>query len=109
MLAWERAHAQTFDVRRYWGSVPVFALHLCIRSKHALPCTSPPIKILGSVSCIEEVVKKGQKKIKLAKSIPLKRIGSSDEVADLIFFLSSDEAKYITGQTINIDGGNYFN
>jgi D-sorbitol dehydrogenase (acceptor) len=56
-----------------------------------------------------ENLKKGQKKIKLAKSIPLKRIGSSDEVADLIFFLSSDEAKYITGQTINIDGGNYFN
>ena len=38
-------------------------------------------------------------------SIPLNRFGEPDEVADLIVFLASEKAKYITGQVINIDGG----
>ena len=37
--------------------------------------------------------------------IPLKRMGTAKEVADLIYFLGSDESAYITGQVINIDGG----
>jgi NAD(P)-dependent dehydrogenase (short-subunit alcohol dehydrogenase family) len=39
------------------------------------------------------------------KSIPLGRYGESSEVADLALFLASDASKYITGQTIRIDGG----
>ncbi len=38
-------------------------------------------------------------------SIPLKRMGSVQDVANLCIFLASDEAGYITGQTINVDGG----
>lgn len=37
--------------------------------------------------------------------IPLKRLGSSEEVAEAIVWLCSDAATYITGQTILIDGG----
>ena len=37
--------------------------------------------------------------------IPLKRMGTAKEVADLIYFLGLDESAYITGQVINIDGG----
>ena len=37
--------------------------------------------------------------------IPLKRFGLPEEVAAVIAFLASDDAKYITGQVINIDGG----
>jgi 3alpha(or 20beta)-hydroxysteroid dehydrogenase len=36
---------------------------------------------------------------------PLKRIGTADEIADLVAFLVSDEARYITGAEIAIDGG----
>ena len=37
--------------------------------------------------------------------IPMKRFGDSNEIADLVYFLSSDESKYITGQNIHINGG----
>lgn len=37
--------------------------------------------------------------------IPLKRMGSAKEVAELIYFLGSNQSSYITGQVINIDGG----
>lgn len=38
-------------------------------------------------------------------NIPLKRFGTTDEVADLVNFLASDAANYITGQVLHIDGG----
>ena len=37
--------------------------------------------------------------------IPLKRMGTAKEVAELIYFLGSNTSSYITGQVINIDGG----
>jgi len=37
--------------------------------------------------------------------IPLKRLGTSQDMADAIFFLCSPESDYITGQTLNVDGG----
>ncbi len=37
--------------------------------------------------------------------IPLKRMGTAKEVANLIYFLGSNESGYITGQVINVDGG----
>ena len=39
------------------------------------------------------------------KTIPLKRLGRPEDVAELVSFLASEEASYITGQTISIDGG----
>ena len=44
----------------------------------------------------------------MAKSIPLGRTAAPEEVADLIAFLASDEAGYITGQAYNINGGMFF-
>ena len=44
-------------------------------------------------------------KEELINSIPLSKLGSVQDVADLVLFLSSQKAKYITGQTINVDGG----
>ena len=37
--------------------------------------------------------------------IPLGKIGTPENVADAVVFLVSDQASYITGQTINVDGG----
>jgi acetoacetyl-CoA reductase/3-oxoacyl-[acyl-carrier protein] reductase len=41
------------------------------------------------------------------RAIPLKRIGAPEEVADVVSFLVSDDARYITGQKILVDGGQF--
>ena len=44
-------------------------------------------------------------KEKMKSSIPLGKLGTPQDVANLVCFLASDEAEYITGQTFNVDGG----
>jgi len=44
-------------------------------------------------------------KVEVSKNIPMKRFGNVQDVAKCIVFLASDEANYITGQTISVDGG----
>lgn len=44
-------------------------------------------------------------KEEIAKSIPLKRMGTTQDVANLIKFLAGEDSAYITGQVINVDGG----
>jgi 3-oxoacyl-[acyl-carrier protein] reductase len=41
----------------------------------------------------------------IKKAIPLKRIGTPEEIASVVAFLASDEASYLTGQVIRVDGG----
>ena len=52
------------------------------------------------VESIQETAKE-----KLFNQIPLGRIGKPEEIASAVLYLASDEASYITGQTIAIDGG----
>lgn len=42
---------------------------------------------------------------KLIERIPLKRMATPEEIAELIFFLSSEKSTYITGSVVNINGG----
>ena len=42
------------------------------------------------------------------RNIPIGRVGTLEEVAQAVAFLASDEAAYITGQTLNVNGGMYF-
>jgi NAD(P)-dependent dehydrogenase (short-subunit alcohol dehydrogenase family) len=39
------------------------------------------------------------------ENTPLRRLGEPEDVADVVAFLASDAARFITGQTIYIDGG----
>jgi 3-oxoacyl-[acyl-carrier protein] reductase len=49
----------------------------------------------------------GDAKVKMLEGIPLGRTGRAEEVAAAIAFLCSDEAGYITGQTLRVNGGMY--
>ena len=49
----------------------------------------------------------GQKKHEVGEAVPLGRMGDPADVADPCVFLASDDARYITGQTLNVDGGNW--
>lgn len=49
----------------------------------------------------------GEKKRLVGKAVPLGHMGRPDEVADPCVFLASDDARYITAQTLNVDGGNW--
>ena len=44
-------------------------------------------------------------KAEIVKGIPLQKLGSTDDIADLVLYLASEKGAYITGQTISVDGG----
>jgi len=57
--------------------------------------TDDMMKIFGTPEALE----------KIAKGIPLGRVGTPDDIANTVLFLASDRANFITGQTISVDGG----
>lgn len=77
------------------------AKELC-RKNVTCNCISP-----GTIwtDMLKAVPEKGLERLKAG--IPLGRFGMPEEVAHLAVFLASDEASYITGQTINCDGGSF--
>ena len=60
------------------------------------PIATPMTNVVREVPGIED---------EYAKAIPMGRLGRADEVAGVILFLASDDASYITGEAIVIDGG----
>jgi len=50
-------------------------------------------------------VLKDEMKEEIKKTIPLKRMGTVEDVANVVKFLASEESSYITGQVIQVDGG----
>jgi 3-oxoacyl-[acyl-carrier protein] reductase len=48
-----------------------------------------------------------EKKQRAADAIPVRRLGTIEDIAHLICFLSSDDASFINGETVNINGGYY--
>lgn len=48
-----------------------------------------------------------KKREELSAQIPLERLGSADDIAHAVLFLASDQAAYITGQVLGVNGGMY--
>lgn len=46
-----------------------------------------------------------ERKKKIADHIPMKKVGNTEEIANAMLFLASDDSEYMTGQTIFVDGG----
>ena len=46
-----------------------------------------------------------ENKAALVTSVPMGRLGHSEELANAIVFIASDEASFITGHILNVDGG----
>jgi NAD(P)-dependent dehydrogenase (short-subunit alcohol dehydrogenase family) len=83
------------------GMTRTAAKELC-RKNVTCNCISP-----GTIwtDMLKAVPPEAQERLKAG--IPLGRFGDPKEVANLAVFLASDEASYITGQTINCDGGSF--
>ena len=70
------------------------------RSNITVNCIAPGFIATAMSDAIPEKIKEAA-----LQRIPLSRMGSPEEVANLHLFLASDEADYITGQVIFLDGG----
>ena len=69
-----------------------------IRANSVHPGLMPPMRTSGATADPE--VRK-----KMLQGVPLRRAGEVDEVANAVLFLASDEASYITGAELYVDGG----
>lgn len=63
-------------------------------------CVAPGFIDTDMTSVLSDSVKES-----INAQIPLKRMGSSEEIANTVYFLGGEENTYITGQVINVDGG----
>ena len=55
---------------------------------------------LLAIQAVSDAAKEG-----ILHSIPLGKLGEAEDVANTVLFLASDEAAYITGQVLSVDGG----
>ena len=81
-----------------------------IGATKALAQEVAPRKVTVNAICpgfIESDMTAGLDVNELKKLVPMRRFGTADEVAALAAFLASDQAAYITGQAISINGGLY--
>ena len=77
-----------------------------IYSKKGITCNAVAPGLVSTDMVQNELkTEAGKKKV---KNIPIGRIATSEEVANVVLFLASNAASYITGQTINVNGGMYF-
>ncbi len=91
-------------VRNHTKSVALY----CCEKEYDIRCNSiHPAAILTPMweSMLGSGAEREEKLVQIAKDIPMRKLGSPDDVAYAALFLASDEAKYITGIELVVDGG----
>ena len=63
-------------------------------------CVAP-----GMIETAMTDVLNDQQRDRMLAAIPMQRLGNSDEIASAVVYLASDEAAYVTGQTLHVNGG----
>lgn len=63
-------------------------------------CVAPGFITTDMTAVLSDDVKE-----KISSQIPLKKMGTAEEVANAVYFLANEENTYITGQVLNVDGG----
>lgn len=92
----------------YSASKSALRAMTCAHAKELAPsgirvnCVEPGVIDTEMNACFSDSELKA-----LCDEIPLERLGKASEVAELVYFLASEKASYITGQVIGIDGGFY--
>ena len=72
------------------------------RKNITVNCVSPGFIVSDMTMNIAEKVK-----IYLTSKIPMGKLGTGEDVSNCVAFLSSDQASYVTGETIHVNGGMY--
>ena len=65
-------------------------------------CVAPGFIVTDMTDALDDTQKES-----ILKTIPMNRLGQTDDVANAVQFLLSDDSSYITGQTIHVNGGMY--
>ena len=81
------------------------ALALSAEGARVAICARRAESLENAAAAIRNSPQEHERQLVADRGIPLGRIGRSEEVASLITFLASEQAAYITGASINIDGG----
>jgi NAD(P)-dependent dehydrogenase (short-subunit alcohol dehydrogenase family) len=89
-----------------WLLTKSVALH-CARQRWNIRCNSVHPAFVKT-PILEDLVGDGDREVvmtKLAKQVPLGRLGEPVDVANAVVYLSSDESKFVTGAELKLDGG----
>ena len=82
---------------------------MCIRDRHQILVNSVCIGLVRAGQHEKRAAREGVDVESiyenLGKNIPIGRVGRADEAANVIAFLVSEAASFVTGSSINIDGG----
>lgn len=83
------------------GFTKSLARELAVRNI-TVNCVAP-----GFIATDMTAVLKDEIKESILKNVPLGTMGESDDIANAVLFLASDGAKYVTGTTLDVNGGSY--
>jgi NAD(P)-dependent dehydrogenase (short-subunit alcohol dehydrogenase family) len=116
----EQGSGSIINISSTYGHEGTAGASVYVGSKHAvegvtksvaLETAKSGIRVNGvapgptDTSMLTRFTRTPENKAALVTTVPMHRLGLSEEVANAIVFMASDQASFITGQVLNVDGG----